>query len=58
MEARDAIAERDGRWLVDRVRPAEVPGWSVTELYVGDRLLAIDDPTVASSFAALVEALA
>jgi threonine aldolase len=43
MDARDEIAERDGCWLFNGVIPTEVPGWSVTELYVGDRLLDIDD---------------
>ena len=57
MAARDAVAARDGCWLVDRVRPSEVPGWSRTELYVGDRLLGIGDDRVAAAFAALGEAL-
>ena len=43
MDARDAIAEADGCWLFNGFSPTEVPGWSVTELYVGDRLLDIDD---------------
>lgn len=38
MAARDALAEKTGCWIVDRVRAAEVPGWSRTELYVGDRM--------------------
>ena len=50
MTARDAIAERSGCWLFGGVREAEVPGWSVTEIYVGDRLLAIDDERVTALF--------
>lgn len=55
--ARDALAERTGCWLFGGVRPAEVPGWSVTELYVGDRLLAVDDGRVAAWFGELCEEL-
>jgi threonine aldolase len=58
MEARDALAETTGTWLIDRVRPAEVPGWSVTELYVGDQLLHADDDAIAASFVRLCEAIA
>ena len=43
MDARDEVAERDGCWLFNGASPTAVPGWSVTELYVGDRLLDIDD---------------
>jgi threonine aldolase len=39
MQRRDEIAARDGVWLLNGVRPAEVPGWSVTEIYVGDALV-------------------
>ena len=42
-QARDALAEEHGCWLFDNVRSTEVPGWSVTEIYVGDRLLRVDD---------------
>ena len=48
MQRRDAIAERDGVWLIGGVRPAEIPGWSVTELYVGDTLVEhANEPVVA-----------
>ncbi len=46
MQARDALAEESGCWLFDNVRPVDVPGWSVTEIYVGDRLLAIADARI------------
>jgi threonine aldolase len=42
-QARDALAEECGCWLFDNVRSTDVPGWSVTEIYVGDRLLRVDD---------------
>lgn len=57
MDARDSLAESERCWLVGNVRPAEVPGWSVTEVYVGDRLLQIDDEKVLSLFTRLTEAL-
>jgi threonine aldolase len=50
LEARDALAREAGCWLFDTVRAAEVPGWSVTEIYVGDRLLRIDDGELMSRF--------
>lgn len=56
-ELRDQIAAQTGCWLFDRVRPAEVPGWSVSELYIGDRLLAADDTRVVQAFAQLDAAL-
>jgi threonine aldolase len=46
LERRDAIAERDSVWLIGGARPAEVPGWSVTELYVGDTLVGLGDDEV------------
>ncbi len=39
MERRDEIAARDGVWLVGAPRPAEIPGWCVTEISVGDTLI-------------------
>jgi threonine aldolase len=56
LNARDAIATEAGCWLVGGVRPAEVPGWSKTELYVGDSLLAADNEKVLPWFARLGEA--
>jgi len=46
MDRRDAIAARDGVWLIGGAKPAEVPGWSVSELYVGDTLVALGDDEV------------
>jgi len=54
LERRDSIAARDGVWTVNGVRPAAVPGWSVTELYVGDNLLGLDNAFVLPRVAALV----
>jgi threonine aldolase len=55
MQARDALAEEAGCWLFDKVRPTDVPGWSVVEIYVGDRMLAVDDARIGALFAQLVE---
>ncbi len=59
LDARDDLATRTGCWLIDGARPAEVPGWSVSELYVGDRLLQVhaDNERVLPLFAQLLEAL-
>ena len=46
LERRDGIAARDSLWLTGGARPAEVPGWCVTELYVGDTLLDHDNDQV------------
>jgi len=46
LDRRDAIAERDGVWLIGGARPAEVPGWCVTEIYVGDTLVEQDNERV------------
>jgi threonine aldolase len=54
LERRDGIATRDGLWLIDEPRPAEIPGWSVTELNVGDQLLGQDDALVVSGLRKLV----
>jgi threonine aldolase len=53
MEQRDRIAAETGCWLFDRARSAEVPGWSLTELYIGDRLLAADDARLMRAFTQL-----
>jgi threonine aldolase len=45
-ERRDAIAERERVWLIGGPEPAEIPGWSVSELYVGDTLLGLSDAEV------------
>ncbi|HVM99599.1 MAG TPA: beta-eliminating lyase-related protein [Caulobacteraceae bacterium] len=54
MERRDDIAAREGLWLVGGPRPAEVPGWCVTEIYVGDTLLDHDNEQVVSRLRELV----
>jgi threonine aldolase len=58
MQARDALAEEAGCWLFDNVRPVDVPGRSATEIYVGDRLLAIEDARVGALFERLGAMLA
>lgn len=55
--ARDQIAEETGAWLFDSVRSAEVPGWSFTEIYVGDRMLQVDDGQLTPLFDRLCQAL-
>ena len=50
LDARDRLAEDSGWWLFDGVRATEVPGWSVTEITVGDRLLAVDDAQLMPAF--------
>lgn len=57
LEARDAVAEQSRCWLLDWARPAEVPGWSVTEIYVGDQLLAAPNERLLPLFAQLCEIL-
>ena len=54
MDRRDAIAARDGVWLIGAARPAEVPGWCVTELYVGDTLVEQGSDAVAPLFRELL----
>lgn len=56
-DARDAVAREAGVWLFGGLRAAEVPGWSVTELYVGDALLRADNARVVPLFERLREAL-
>lgn len=46
MDRRDAIATRDGVWIVGGVRPAETPGWCMTEIAVGDTLVEQDNAMV------------
>ena len=54
LERRDAIAERDGLWLIGGARAAETPGWCVSELYVGDTLLDLDNDEVVSRLSELL----
>ena len=52
--ARDQIASEDGAWLAQRIGPGDTPGWSSTEIYVGDNLLSQDNSTVVPLFAKLL----
>jgi threonine aldolase len=45
-ERRDAVAERDGLWLIGAPRAAEIPGWCVAEIYVGDTLVGMTNDQV------------
>lgn len=56
-DARDRIAADSKVWLCNGARPADVPGWSFTELYVGDTLLETADDAVLPLFTRLVSAL-
>ena len=57
-DARDRIAAEDRCWLVGGLRAAEVPGWCMAEIYVGDRLLQADPDRVRRNFARLQAILA
>jgi hypothetical protein len=54
MDRRDAIAARDGVWVSGGFRPAEVPGWCVSELTVGDTLLERGNEAVVPLFRELL----
>jgi threonine aldolase len=51
---RDEIAAADGVWVVNDPRPADTPGWCVSELYVGDTLVGLDDASVLARVASLL----
>ncbi|PHV13245.1 threonine aldolase family protein [Chitinimonas sp. BJB300] len=55
MQARDQIAASDRHWIIDMVQPAVVPGWSSTELTVGNSLLGLGNHEVVPRFARLLE---
>ena len=57
-EARDELVRTTGCWLVNGAHAAEVPGWSMTELYVGDSLLGADNERMIPLFSGLCEMLA
>jgi threonine aldolase len=57
LRARDELAATKRCWLIDGVQPSAVPGWSVSELYVGDRLLQLDNARVLPLFAQLCKAM-
>ena len=46
LERREEIARREGVWVIGGARPAEVPGWCVAEIYVGDTLVEQEDAPV------------
>jgi len=52
-DARDEIAQTERCWLFRSAGKADVPGWSMVELYVGDRLLHLDNDRVVPLFAEL-----
>jgi threonine aldolase len=52
-DARDEIAQTERCWLFRSARNADVPGWSMVELYVGDRLLHLGNERVVPLFAQL-----
>ena len=54
MTRRDAIAAAEAHWIVGDVRATEVPGWSYTEIYVGDNLLHRDNDYVLPYFRRLL----
>jgi threonine aldolase len=54
LELRDEIAARDGLWLIGGARPAEIPGWCVTEIYVGDTLVETANDQVVAGLSELV----
>jgi hypothetical protein len=51
---RDEIAASDGVWVINDPRPADTPGWCVSELYVGDALAELEDAAVLPRFASLL----
>lgn len=53
---RDALAARQGVWAINDPRPSDVPGWCMSELYVGDTLLDVSDDQAVAALAGLLEA--
>ncbi len=53
--ARDRIATDTGIWLASRFMASSTPGHALTEIYVGENLLAVDDTTVLPLFARLLD---
>jgi len=49
-DARDALGQAEGCWLIGNARPSEVPSWSYAELSVGEHLLALDNARVRAGF--------
>ncbi len=52
---RDAIAAREHIWVVNDPQPTDVPGWSVSEVYVGDTLRDLDEASIVDMFARLLQ---
>jgi threonine aldolase len=52
--ARDRIATAERHWVINNAKPCEVPGWSTTELYVGDTLQERDNAAVLPLFSRLL----
>ncbi|QDU66077.1 threonine aldolase family protein [Engelhardtia mirabilis] len=55
LAARDAVAEQCGIWLYESIEPADRPGTSRFELYVGDAAMALSDEEVGEAFAMLLQ---
>jgi threonine aldolase len=55
LEVRDQLAREEKIWLVGGVSDAEVPGWSKTELTVGDSLLSLPNEEVLPLFRRLLQ---
>ena len=55
LDARDRLAEETGHWLLGGASPAEVPGWSICEITVGDALLAVDDASLLPLYRRLMD---
>jgi threonine aldolase len=54
LDARDKVAAEDGVWLLGWARDADTPGFSRTELYIGDNALEISDDHAADLFRKLM----
>ncbi|WP_431258408.1 threonine aldolase family protein [Roseateles chitinivorans] len=52
--ARNEIADTDGLWLFNAARETGSPGRAVSEIYVGDNLLALSDEVVVDAFQRLI----
>lgn len=55
LDARDRVAEERGLWLFGGALPAELPGTSRTELYVGEAAMQLELTEVAAAFERLME---
>jgi threonine aldolase len=54
LAARDRVAVETGIWVFNWAGPADVPGVSWTELYVGDAAMEVGDDDIARAFTLLV----